>query len=200
MIWQPPWKHIKKHWTRTLALKPNRFTIYSTCVMDCNTNELTLEHPSPNIQRVMKKKEQVVKVRAVDATTRQQHAFCIKRRMDELQLPLNETAYTALVRLLSKAQLVDEAESLLKEAETIQQCKPRLRLYSSLLCAYCEVGRMESALKLWVRLSNKNLVLTEREYAALIQCSIQTGDAILWNESCRIWQKTCWYPVAIRRD
>ena len=99
--------------------------------------------------------------------------------MDELKLALNETAYTALVRVLSKSKLVDEAETLLDEAEAVSQCKPRIRLYSSLLYAYCEIGQMAPALKLWSRLAKKELSMTEREYAALIQCAVQTGDATI---------------------
>jgi len=134
---------------------------------------------TPKSCKIEEKTETIVVVRTVDAETRQQHAFRIKKHMDEMKLALNETAYTALVRLLSKANMVDEAERLLLEAESIQQCKPRLRLYSSLLTAYCETGQMESALKMWVRLANKNLVLTEREYAALIQCATKIGDAAI---------------------
>ena len=131
---------------------------------------------TPKLVKVDEKSNDPVTVRTVDAQTRQQHAFRIKKHMDEMKLPLNETAYTALVRLLSKATKVDEAEQLLSEAEAVSQCKERLRLYSALLCAYCEMGRMEPALQLWTRLANKNLVLTEKEYAALIQCAIMTGD------------------------
>ena len=120
-------------------------------------------------------------VRTVTAETRQQHAFRIKQDMDQRKLALNETAYTALVRMLSKAKRVEQAETLLLEAETIQQCKPRLRLYSSLLCAYCEMGEMKKALNLWKRLDDKKLVLTEREYAALMQCATKTGNACIMN-------------------
>jgi pentatricopeptide repeat protein len=118
-------------------------------------------------------------VRSVDADTRQQYAIRIKKRMDELKLPLNETAYTALVRLLSKAKLFDEAEKLLSEAEAVAQCKPRIRLYSSLLCVYCEMGQMVSALNVWSRVAKKGLLLTEKEYAALIKCAVRTGDATI---------------------
>jgi hypothetical protein len=119
------------------------------------------------------------KGRSVDANTRQQCALRIKERMDELKLPLNETAYTALVRLHSKAKLVSEAEQLLNEAEAVSQCKPRIRLYSSLLCVYCEMGQMVPALNVWSRVAKKDLLLTEKEYAALIQCAVRTGDATI---------------------
>jgi pentatricopeptide repeat protein len=120
-------------------------------------------------------------VRTVTAETRQQHAFRIKQDMDQRKLALNETAYTALVRMLSKAKRVEEAEDLLLEGETVQQCKPRLRLYSSLLCAYCEMDEMKKALNVWKRLDEKELALTEREYAALMQCATTTGNARIMN-------------------
>jgi hypothetical protein len=49
-------------------------------------------------------------IQPVDDETRQKHAFRIKHRMDELNLPLNETAFTALVKVLCRNKQVDEAE------------------------------------------------------------------------------------------
>jgi pentatricopeptide repeat protein len=134
---------------------------------------------TPKTSKTEEEEAPTTKARSVNADTRQQYAFRIKKRMDELKLPLNETAYTALVRLLSKAKLVDEAEQLLNEAEAVSQCKPRIRLYSSLLCVYCDMGQMVPALNIWSRLAKKDLVLTEKEYAALIQCAVRTGDATI---------------------
>ena len=116
-------------------------------------------------------------IRDVDLEKRKQSAFEIKERMDELKLPLNETAYTALVKMLSKSKEVELAESIIQEAEKVQQCRVKLRLYSSLLVTYCEMGKLLPALKLWERLSKQELDLTEREYAAIIDCCVATGHA-----------------------
>jgi pentatricopeptide repeat protein len=114
----------------------------------------------------------------VDASTRKRYAEKIKKHMDTLKLPLTENACTALIRLFSKTEDFDEAESLLVESESIEQCRPKLRMYSSLLCKYCELGRTLDALKVWLRLSKQELVLSEKEYAALIKCSTIAGEAI----------------------
>jgi ribonuclease P protein 3 len=76
----------------------------------------------------------------VDLKKRQEYIFKIKDRMQstEINLPLNETAYSAILKILSKNKEFSKAEEILNEAELVQQCKPKLRLYSSLLYAYCE--------------------------------------------------------------
>jgi pentatricopeptide repeat protein len=115
----------------------------------------------------------------LDTKTRHSFAFLIKKDMDDRQLPLNETAYTALIRMLAKAQRVDEADQLLRQAESTQQCKMRLRLYSSLLATYCELGQLEKAIDLWVRLESHKLIMTERDYTVLMQCATKAGNAPL---------------------
>ncbi|CAB9529272.1 expressed unknown protein [Seminavis robusta] len=115
----------------------------------------------------------------VDLETRQKAAFEIKEQMDEQKIPLNETAYSALVKLLSKAKQFEKANAILSEAEGVQQCRVKIRLYSSLLISYCQSGDLLQALEIWARLSQRELVLTEREYAALFDCCATVGDAIV---------------------
>ena len=115
--------------------------------------------------------------RPVDAPTRQKHAFRIKEHMDKLNLPLNETSFTALVKVTCRNQNFQVAEQLLSEAEKVQQCRPKLRLYSSLLLSYCESAKLQSALQIWKRLRDKQLALSEREYAGLMKCAVATGNA-----------------------
>jgi len=119
-------------------------------------------------------------VGAVNLEARQRYAFCIKKHMDKLQIPLTETAYTALVKVLSKTQQFEEAEKLLKEAESVQQCRPKIRMYSPLLIAYCDIpvsNALAKALSVWCSATHQNLALTEKEYAALIRCCVKHGDA-----------------------
>jgi len=114
---------------------------------------------------------------AVDEVTRLQFAFRLRDHMKELSLPLNEAAYSAIVKLLSKSKEYDQAAKFLVEAEQVQQCKPKLRLYSSLLHAYCDAGRMLDALEIWKKLTKKGLHATEKEYATLMKCATTTGDS-----------------------
>eukprot|EP00980_Cylindrotheca_fusiformis_P028534 scaffold22607_cov123-Cylindrotheca_fusiformis.AAC.31 len=117
--------------------------------------------------------------RTVCNAERQQFAFRLKDHMKELNYPLNEAAYSAIVKLLAKNKDLDSAARLLSEAEQVQQCKPKLRLYSSILIAYCDERRMLDALETWQRLTKRGLRATEREYAALMRCATTTGDALV---------------------
>ncbi|EJK63235.1 hypothetical protein THAOC_16122 [Thalassiosira oceanica] len=73
----------------------------------------------------------------ISAECRQGHAHQIHELMSALNIALTEQAYTALVRLASRVGDYDSAERYLDEAERTQQCKVKLRMYSSLLRAYC---------------------------------------------------------------
>ena len=117
--------------------------------------------------------------RVVDSETRQKYIFQLRDHMNQLKYPLNETAYSAIVKLLSKTKEYDVAEKILEEAENVQQCKPKLRLYSSLLIAYCDDSRMLDALLIWEKLTKQKLHVTEKEYSALIKCASHTGDALV---------------------
>lgn len=112
----------------------------------------------------------------VDLKTRQEYVFRIKDHMKTLNLPLNETAYTAVVKILSRNKEYEKAEQVLTEAEHVQQCKPKLRLYSSLIIAYCEVAKMVEALLCWKKVVQRKLEISEKECLALMRCAIATGD------------------------
>lgn len=120
---------------------------------------------------------------------RMKFAFQVRDDMKSMKLPLNETAYSALVKVLSKQKEFDQAEAMLDEAEQTQQCKPKLRLYSSLLASYCESNEIRRVLQLWKRMvvtknrleqqrdtnsltaNNTSMDLTEREYNELMKCA-----------------------------
>ncbi|GKY92861.1 hypothetical protein MPSEU_000255400 [Mayamaea pseudoterrestris] len=119
----------------------------------------------------------LISTQHVDEESRLRYAKRIKEHMDQLKLPLTETAWSALVKLHSRNHQFDLAEQHLTEAESTQQCRPKLRMYSALLVAYCEIGRMQDALIVWLRLSKINLAVSEREYLALIQCATKYGFA-----------------------
>lgn len=111
---------------------------------------------------------------------RLEYALRIKERMSQRNLPLNETAYSAIIKLLAKNQEFEKAERMLDEAESVQQCKPKLRLYSSVLTAYCEASQMLDALRIWKRLKeHEGVELTERELIAMMRCAIVTGDSLV---------------------
>lgn len=115
-------------------------------------------------------------VATIDNKTRQEYAFQLKDHMARLDIPLNEAAYTAIVKVLVRNKEYEMAETVLQESGSIQQCKPKLRLYTPLLLAYCEERDMINALKSWLRITTNRLELTEREFLALMKCAIVTGD------------------------
>jgi len=77
-------------------------------------------HPQPNILH------------------RLHHANQIHTLLSLLNIPCIEPAFTALIRLASRVGDWEKAEAYLDEAEQTDQCKPKLRMYSSLLKGYCE--------------------------------------------------------------
>ena len=87
------------------------------------------------------KNQQVLGGDVITLQQRKECAFIVKGHMDRLKLPLIETAYTALIRILCRTGDLDDAESILGESEKCEQCKPRLRLYSPLLVAYADKGK-----------------------------------------------------------
>ena len=99
------------------------------------SNEAAAANPAP------------AKANPIDSQQRQEYVFAIKEKMQskEVNLPLNETAYSAIVKILSKNKEYSKAEEILAEAEAVQQCKPKLRLYASLLHAYCSARESDEA-------------------------------------------------------
>ena len=113
----------------------------------------------------------------VDDETRYEYALTLQADMKDQNIAWTETAFTAMVRLLSKAGRLEDAHALVNQAEQTQQCKARLRLYSSLLVAYCDCGKLVDALALWNQLHAKKLFLSERDYAAILTCATGHQDA-----------------------
>lgn len=118
---------------------------------------------------------------------RKKFAFDLKAEMDSLNLPLNETAYTALIRILCKTGDMKEAETLLYQADGCAQCKPKLRMYSCIISAFCKRADLDGALRIWARMSsikkiNKtgtqeiSIELSEKEYLMLMKCATIVGD------------------------
>jgi len=143
-----------------------------------NTTNVQLQKETTKLQQQQQQPvEAQVQVQPVDPETRRKFAFQIQDHMKQLKLPFNETSYTALIRIFSKARLLHDAENLLQEAESTQQCKPRLRMYTSLILAYCEMKDLSKAVKVWSRLDKQGLVLTEKEQLSLLTAAAQVGDA-----------------------
>ena len=65
------------------------------------------------------------------------HAKQIHSLLTQLNIPCIEPAFTALIRLAVRVGDYNLAEQYLVEAEGTQQCKVKLRMYSSLLRGYC---------------------------------------------------------------
>jgi len=126
-----------------------------------------------------KEEEKIVEVSRAE---RSAQAFKIKSYMDTHSIPLNETAYTALIRILSKSFDYTKASEILTQAESTQQCNVKLRLYSPLLHAYTIQNDIKGALGVWSRLhliklhekeEGERLKLTEREYNWLLECAVR---------------------------
>lgn len=110
---------------------------------------------------------------------RKRLAFEIKAEMDKERIPLTEAAYTSVIKLLSRAGELEHAHNTLLEAEKVQQCKVKLRLYSSLLQAYAEGGRIMDALRIWDRLVEQDIMVSEKEYLAMIRSAVMWQNATL---------------------
>ena len=119
---------------------------------------------------------------------RKKFAFEIKSEMDVNKLSLNETAYTALVRILCKNGDLEDAEKLIHQADSCAQCKPKLRMFSCLISAFCSRGELEGALRIWATMANIKRINktgtieisiepTEKEYCMIMKCATITGDA-----------------------
>jgi hypothetical protein len=116
----------------------------------------------------------------VSLEDRKRHAFRIKAAMDDAKIPLNEASYTSFIKLLIKTGDLNMAHTTLLESETVQQCKPKLRLYAALLHAYAEQqGNALEAVQIWYLLSKQNITATEREYLALLRCAVQCQSVVL---------------------
>jgi len=116
-----------------------------------------------------------------DFALRKRHAERIWRHMEEVDIPPVQSVYTAMIKLLVETDDMDAAERMLDEAEALTRGpSPKLRLYASLLHRYCLSNQMVKAIRVWRRLSKRGLVLSEREYAALLQCATNVGDAIVF--------------------
>ena len=111
-------------------------------------------------------------IEEVSIEDRIRHAFRIKTAMDKAKIPLTEAAYTAVIKLLVRAGDVEKANEVLMESETVQQCRPKLRLYASLLQAYAEAGKAMDAVRIWYHFSKLNIMASEKEYLALMRCAV----------------------------
>ena len=151
---------------------------------------------------------------------RRRHALDIKGCMDQARLPLNESAYTALIKLACRTRHFQQALDLLHQAEADKShCKVKLRMYSTLLVAYCEQTEkdsdnhlshdtegthestdndfkkekelpmtwwLQSALEIWYKATLRQLVLTEREYLALLQACGHMGKRRQGGDNCSV--------------
>ena len=144
------------------------------------------EHPEGNGERRREfvKQEDIKDDSEVSVKDRQTYAFELKRQLDERCIRLNETAYTALVRVLCKSNTLDrslEAEKIIDQAQQQKpSIKPKLRLYSALLMSWAHQRNMAKLVQLWqqiLELNQPQLKLSEKEYCAIIECATAVGDS-----------------------
>ena len=134
----------------------------------------------------------------VSLSERKEHAYRIKQHMDENGIDLNENGYTVLIRLL--CSYCDEnvghnssgsnikgdqhpdlviALDLLERAEHLSGINVKLRLFAPILKSLSLRNCLDSILKIWERISMKDLDLSEYEYLQILQCAVNVGDALV---------------------
>ena len=118
-------------------------------------------------------------VEEIPLEERKRQAFRFKAAMDEAKIPLTEAAYTPVIKLLAKTGELDRANELMLESEKVQQCKPALRLYSSLLQAYAEAGKPVDAVRVWKHLTEQKIMPSEKEYLVLLRCAVSCQNSTL---------------------
>jgi Protein-only RNase P/Pentacotripeptide-repeat region of PRORP len=150
------------------------------------TNAMKIHVGTPKASTPSLTSQRADPITVVTIEERRIFAERVKCHMDQLQIPLTENAYTALVRVYcccrndvaddsSDDNTLEIAEGILTEAENQQQCKVRLRLYTPLLQKYCELGLLRSAIQIWHRISKQDITLTELEYCSLLHCCNKMG-------------------------
>lgn len=124
-----------------------------------------------------------VSVNAEDAIEMKSAIFGVYHDMKqsvESKVRADESVYSALIRLSSKARDYDTCHDLLVTMQN-ERIEPRLRTFSSLLCAYCEDGNIEKAIEVQQLLHDHAIDLTETEYIALLRGCISIGSALHFN-------------------
>ncbi|KAF1322249.1 Polycystin cation channel, partial [Globisporangium splendens] len=89
---------------------------------------------------------------------------------------IDETIYSALVKLCSKAGDFERCHALIAELET-KSVLPKLRTFAPLLHAYSEAGDLEKCLWTQSKLVEHSVELTEPEYLSLLKVCTTNGDA-----------------------
>ncbi|KAF1328878.1 hypothetical protein FI667_g6318, partial [Globisporangium splendens] len=88
---------------------------------------------------------------------------------------IDETIYSALVKLCSKAGDFERCHTLIAELET-KSVLPKLRTFAPLLHAYSEAGDLEKCLWTQSKLVEHSVELTEPEYLSLLKVCTTKGD------------------------
>uniref|UniRef100_K3WUG8 Mitochondrial ribonuclease P catalytic subunit n=1 Tax=Globisporangium ultimum (strain ATCC 200006 / CBS 805.95 / DAOM BR144) TaxID=431595 RepID=K3WUG8_GLOUD len=90
---------------------------------------------------------------------------------------IDETIYSALVKLCSKAGDFDRCHALIAELEA-KNVLPKLRTFAPLLHAYSEAGDLEKCLWAQSKLVAHDVEITEPEYLSLLKVCTTKGDAM----------------------
>jgi ribonuclease P protein 3 len=98
------------------------------------------DHDDHDDERPPRGRGTTTNIPIVSLERRLYHANHIHGLLARLNVPLIEQAYTALIRLSSRAGDLERALGYLSEAERTQQCRVKLRTYSCLLRAYCGIS------------------------------------------------------------
>ncbi|GLD93459.1 hypothetical protein PINS_up002051 [Pythium insidiosum] len=95
---------------------------------------------------------------------------------NSLKNRVDETVYSALIKISAKAKDYDRCIELLDKMSS-DRVEPRLRTFSPLLVSYCSEGNLEKALWVRERLKHHAIELTEPEYVALFDACVATASS-----------------------
>jgi pentatricopeptide repeat protein len=90
------------------------------------------------------------------------------------KLKIDETSYSALLKLCSRAKDFKSAEEIIGEMET-SNVAPKLRTFSSLLQAYCEQGNLAKCLWVYDKIKQHDIEPIEADFMHLLSACTKKG-------------------------
>jgi pentatricopeptide repeat protein len=107
--------------------------------------------------------------------------------------PVDESCYSALVKLCSKQGHTDKACSVILELEAASVV-PKLRTFSPLLLEYARLGDVAQAWSVYEKIKSHALDVTEVEYAGLLRATLTAKDAAMFYKVLEIFMDDILVP------
>ncbi|KAF0698207.1 Aste57867_11192 [Aphanomyces stellatus] len=100
--------------------------------------------------------------------------------------PIDESSYSALIKLCAEQDNTTRALALVDELEA-NDVAPKLRTFAPLLHAFAAAKDLAQAWWVYDKLRAHGIDATEAEYAALLQCATATRDAALFYKALDVF-------------